>query len=103
MLMSKKASLLLQFVFIFLCKFSFAQTDNSCGIQISVLTCSPGDELYSLFGHSALRIIDSNSRTDIIYNWGTFDFDEPDFYVKFMRGKLLYYVSADRLPDFLYE
>lgn len=99
--MSKKAFLLLLFGFLFLSKFSQAQTDTLCRIRISVLTCSPGDELYSLFGHSAIRIIDSTRRTDTIYNWGTFDFDEPNFYLKFMRGKLLYYVSPDVLYDFL--
>lgn len=81
---------------------AFTQQDSSCGLRISVLTCSPGNELYSIFGHSALRITDSARGTDVIYNWGTFDFDEPDFYTKFMRGKLLYYVSPDRLRDFLY-
>lgn len=71
--------------------------------RISVLTCTPGEELYSLFGHSALRVKDSMTGSDIIYNWGTFDFNEPGFYLKFMRGKLLYYVSAWTLPEFLYE
>jgi hypothetical protein len=102
MLMNRKASLFLQLIFILLSQSTIAQTGNSCRLQISVLTCSPGDELYSLFGHSALRIYDSTSGRDIIYNWGTFDFDEPDFYTKFMRGKLLYFVSSDQLPDFLY-
>jgi hypothetical protein len=102
MLMDRKASWFWQFIFVFLSNFSLAQTGTSCHLQISVLTCSPGDELYSLFGHSAIRIYDSTNRTDIIYNWGTFDFDEPDFYTKFMRGKLLYFVSPDQLPDFLY-
>ena len=81
---------------------SVAQGDSACGLRISVLTCSPGNELYSIFGHSALRITDTARGTDIIYNWGTFDFDEPDFYTKFMRGKLLYYLSPDRLREFLY-
>jgi hypothetical protein len=98
--MSKKVFLLL-LGFLLLSQLSQAQTDSSCHIRISVLTCSPGDELYSLFGHSAIRIIDSTLRMDTIYNWGTFDFDEPNFYLKFMRGKLLYFVSSDFLPEFL--
>jgi hypothetical protein len=79
-----------------------AQTDNSCGLRISVLTCSPGQDLYALFGHNAMRITDSSSGTDVIYNWGTFDFNEPGFYIKFMRGKLLYFLSPDRVQDFVY-
>ena len=81
-----------------------AQYDSSCPLRISVLTCSPGQELYSLFGHSALRIVDLVKHTDIIYNWGTFEgYGEPDFYLKFMRGKLRYFVSPDKLDVFMYE
>jgi Domain of unknown function (DUF4105) len=80
----------------------FTQNDSLCGLRISVLTCSPGQDLYSLFGHNALRIRDSSNGTDIIYNWGTFDFNEPNFYIKFMRGKLLYFLSPDHVQDFVY-
>lgn len=79
-----------------------AQTD-SCRQQISLLTASPGDELYSTFGHSAIRVYDSTSGTDIIYNYGTFDFDDPSFYSKFVKGKLLYFVSVDNFQNFLYQ
>ena len=72
---------------------------DSSRLRISLLTCTPGDELYSIFGHSAIRIIDSNSVTDIVYNYGTFDFDDPGFYLKFIRGKLLYYISTETFND----
>lgn len=65
-----------------------------------MLTCSPGEELYSTFGHSALRVTDSVTNEDIVYNYGTFDFDEPGFYTKFIRGKLLYYLSTDDFNNF---
>lgn len=71
--------------------------------RISILTCGPGEDLYSLFGHTAIRIIDSTNHTDTVYNWGGFTFDQPNFYLKFLRGKLLYYSSADYFPDFMYE
>ena len=80
---------------------SFAQ--DSSHLRISLLTCTPGDELYSIFGHSAYRVIDSISVTDIVYNYGTFDFNDEGFYIKFARGKLMYYVSAARFDDFKYE
>ncbi len=80
---------------------AFAQ--DSSHIRVSLLTCTPGDEVYSTFGHSALRIVDSSSVTDIVYNYGTFNFDDPGFYTKFIRGKLLYYVSTDRFEDFKNE
>lgn len=94
-----KAFLLLAAIFFFNICSSFAQ--DSSRLRISLLTCSPGEELYSIFGHSAVRIIDSNSVTDYIYNFGTFDFDQDGFYLKFMRGKLLYFVSAERTDDFI--
>lgn len=77
--------------------------DNNRHLRISVLTCAPGDELYSLFGHTALRITDNAQHTDYIYNYGTFDFDDPDFYTKFVRGKLDYFLSVENVPNFLYE
>jgi hypothetical protein len=85
---------------------SSAQTDSSsqsCGIQISLLTCTPGEELYSTFGHSAFRVVDSSTNTDIVFNYGTFDFYDPDFYEKFIKGKLLYFVAIDSLESFLQE
>jgi hypothetical protein len=89
-------------LFLFIAGSVSAQTD-SCNLRISLLTASPGEELYSTFGHSALRVYDSASATDIIYNYGTFDFDDPQFYSKFVRGKLLYFVSVDNFQNFMYQ
>ena len=77
---------------------TFAQ--DSSRLQISLLTCTPGEELYSTFGHSAYRVVDSNSVTDMVYNYGTFNFDDDGFYLKFVRGKLLYYLSIENFRDF---
>jgi len=76
---------------------------DSSRLQVSLITCAPGAELYSVFGHTALRIVDTAANTDIIYNYGTFNFDDPDFYSKFVRGKLMYFLSQQSFPDFLYE
>jgi hypothetical protein len=76
-------------------------SQDSCRFQINLLTCTPGEELYSTFGHSALRVTDRLSGADIIYNYGTFDFDDPNFYSKFTRGKLLYFVSIDGFENFM--
>lgn len=84
---------------------AIAQYDSSRqkGIQISLLTCGTGDEIYTVFGHSGVRIIDSSEGTDIVYNYGTFDGYDKDFEMKFMRGSLLYYLSAGGYEDFLEE
>jgi len=89
-------------LFIFNFTKTFAQQD-SCNLQISLLTVMPGEELYSTFGHSALRVTDTVTHQDIVYNYGTFNFDDPDFYTKFVRGKLLYFLSTDDFASFVLE
>ena len=79
---------------------SNAAAQDSSRIRISLLTCTPGAELYSTFGHSALRVIDSNSVTDHVYNFGTFNFDDAGFYLKFVRGQLRYYLNVEEFEDF---
>ena len=86
----------------FISGFSFAQSD-SCSIRISLLTCTPGEELYTIFGHSAIRVVDRSANTDLVFNYGTFDFDDPNFYEKFVKGNLLYFVSVDSFPSFMWE
>src|SRR5688500_16751461 len=76
---------------VLICLTGFNQTD-ACNLRIILLTCSPGEELYSTFGHSAMRVQDYSMGTDIIYNYGTFEFG-PDFYTQFIQGKLLYFLS----------
>jgi hypothetical protein len=71
--------------------------------DISLLTASPGQELYSVFGHSALRVNDPLYGIDEVYNYGTFDFDTPNFYIKFFQGKLLYKLSVTSFRQFLWE
>jgi len=95
-----KKLLLLLFFTLYIFRFALAQ--DSCNLQISLLTCAPGEELYSTFGHTALRVQDSVGRTDYVYNYGTFEFG-PDFYTKFIRGKLLYFLSVENFADFVYE
>ncbi len=73
---------------------AFSQT-LSPQARVSLLTISPGDELYSTFGHSAIRISDPGQFIDINYNYGTFDFYSPGFYMKFLRGYLNYIISSN--------
>jgi Domain of unknown function (DUF4105) len=94
----KKLLLLLHFTF---CILPFAFAQDSCNLRISLLTCAAGEELYSTFGHTALRVQDASKGTDSVFNYGTFEFS-PDFYTKFIRGKLLYFLSVEEFNDFLY-
>lgn len=79
----------------------YAQPDSS-RLRISLLTCGPGDEIWAQFGHTAIRVTDSATGTDLVYNYGTFSFG-PGFEIQFMRGKLLYYVSYYPYEHFLDE
>ena len=72
-------------------------------LTVSLLTCAPGADLYSSFGHTAIRIQDSVLHTDFVFNYGTFQFDQPNFYLKFIRGKLEFMLSVADFEEFMYE
>ena len=69
----------------------------------SVLTCGPGNDLYTSFGHSALRICDTARGIDLAYNYGTFNFGTPHFYWKFAQGRLDYCLSRTPMQYFFIE
>lgn len=74
---------------------------QSCHLRVSLLTIGTGDDLYATFGHSAIRVTDSSSGGDYVFNYGTFNFETPHFYWKFVRGKLMYSLSAMDFRDFM--
>lgn len=99
----KSLKVLLSFFLVLLCSFkAFAQIPLSDKAQVSLLTCGSGEELYSVFGHTAIRIYDPANNIDIVFNFGTFDFDTPNFYLKFVKGDLQYFVSVSSYKDFVY-
>lgn len=59
-------------------------------LQISLLTCAPGQQVYELFGHTAIRCRNFTKGTDLVYNYGMFDFDTPNFVMRFVRGETDY-------------
>lgn len=72
--------------------------------EVSLLTADPGNELYSTFGHSAIRLRDLGpDGKDLVFNFGTFDFDTPNFYGKFATGKLNYMLSMTTYDRFIIE
>lgn len=72
--------------------------------EVSLLTCDPGKELYSSFGHSAIRVREIGSEgRDLVFNFGTFDFNTPNFYGKFAAGKLDYMLSVTTYDQFIIE
>lgn len=79
----------------------WAQTSDGSNLRISLLTCSKGDDIASDFGHSAIRVKDTISGQDIVFNYGTYDFEAPHFVLKFMRGQMDYLLSACYYQDFI--
>ena len=84
----------LAFLFILIAHQTFSVQKLSNQAQISLITISPGSDLYSAFGHSTLWILDTEQNIDRVYNYGTFDFGQPNFYLNFVKGHLDYTLSA---------
>jgi hypothetical protein len=71
--------------------------------KVSILTCGTGNESYSLFGHTAIRINDTYNNIDVVYNYGAFDFNTPNFVLKFIKGDLQYFAVTHSYADFINE
>ena len=85
--------LLILFLFLFVEITYSQQITLSNNAEISVLTIGPGESLNDAFGHSAFRIYDPAFGLDVTYGYGEYDFDSPNFYLKFAQGKLNYLIS----------
>jgi hypothetical protein len=74
---------------------------------VSLVTAMPGEEVWQLFGHTFLRVRDPETRLDRTYNYGTFDFAQPYFVLRFARGQLDYTLTtppyARTEPGYIYE
>jgi hypothetical protein len=71
--------------------------------EVYLLTCGPGMETYSVYGHSALRIVFPGQKRDLVYNWGVFDFSTRNFTWKFAKGRLEYMLGVYPYETFLKE
>jgi hypothetical protein len=71
--------------------------------DVFLITCAPGTESYSIYGHTALRIAVRGTSFDRVYNWGIFDFSTPNFVYRFAKGRLDYLLGAYPYDDFLSE
>ena len=92
--------------FLFFIHFSISycqQFPISESTKISIITIGLGDEVHSLYGHTALRIQDYKTNIDLVYNYGMFDFSTENFVAKFAKGNLQYYAAAYPYADFEYN
>ncbi len=70
--------------------------------EISVYTLGPFQaELYSAFGHNAIRVSDPFNKLDLIYNYGIYDFEQPNFYLNFVKGKPYYLLGVQHYEPFI--
>ena len=80
-----------------------AQLSFSDSIQVSLLTCSEGPDAYERFGHSAVRILDYKNPQDIVFHWGVFNFNAPNFVWRFVKGETDYQLGATYTQYFIEE
>ncbi len=78
-----------------------AQYINVSDVQISLLTSAAGKNLYEAFGHSAIRVRISSMGYDTVFNYGMFDFSQPNFYLNFARGRMNYCLGTQSYEGFV--
>lgn len=66
---------------------------NPDSVKISLLTFGKGKSVADVWGHTGIRVLNADKGTDLVYNYGTYDFNQPNFLLKFLRGKLKYSLS----------
>ena len=76
---------------------------NMDDIEVSLLTCGPGNEVYSLFGHTAIRVCQPSRGLDIVVNYGMFSFKQKYFIPRFVLGLTDYQMGITTFDDFKAE
>ena len=100
-----KRTILYPLLTLYLLIFSNGQaiaSDND-SIRLSLLTCAPGEEIYSLFGHTAIRYEDPVNGIDAVFNYGLFSFNTPNFILRFSLGETDYQLGATDYAHFAAE
>ncbi|WMI65802.1 DUF4105 domain-containing protein [Aestuariibaculum sp. YM273] len=92
---------LFSFLLFVVTQLSFSQPNVlSERAEISVLTIGPGSSLNDSFGHSGFRVKDPIKGIDLVFNYGIYDFNTPNFYLKFAQGRLNYLCGMNYYEDF---
>lgn len=77
--------------------------NNADSIRLSLLTCAPGEEIYSLFGHTAIRYENPRQGIDVVFNYGLFSFSTPNFAFRFALGETDYQLGITDYDRFASE
>lgn len=95
---------LLSFLFLFVFFQGFSQefqlSDNA---KVSIITIGTATPSYALYGHTGIRFKDTNNNLDVVFNYGAFDFETPNFMLRFVKGDLQYFVTSNSYADFEYS
>ena len=89
--------------FLLLLPFGQKTANGNDSIRLSLLTCAPGEEIYSLFGHTAIRYEDPANGIDAVFNYGLFSFNTPNFIFRFSLGETDYQLGATDYAHFAAE
>ena len=98
-----KQFLLLVCILLTFSKLDAQQVIISDSAVVSLITCSPGEEVYSKFGHTAIRVKDKTNNVDVVFNYGIFSFETEHFYYKFIKGETDYQLGIYETNYFLPE
>lgn len=107
--MKRNLFIYLYFIVFFLCApVATAQTQKQKesapdSIRISLLTCASGEEIYSLFGHTAIRYENYTRGIDAVFNYGIFNFNAPNFIFRFALGETDYQLGVTDYERFAAE
>ena len=63
------------------------ELENKNRYKISILSIGEGPSLVDAFGHTAIRVKDSELKNDVVFNFGVYDFNSPNFYSNFVKGR----------------
>jgi uncharacterized protein DUF4105 len=68
-------------------------TEPGSELRVWLVTAAPGDAVWERFGHNAIRVLNTETGRDASYNWGIFDFAQPGFVPRFLKGEMLYMMA----------
>jgi len=98
-----KQFLLIVCILLFFSRLDAQQVTIGDSAVVSLITCSPGEEVYSKFGHTAIRVKDKINNVDVVFNYGIFSFETEHFYYKFIKGETDYQLGIYDTNFFLPE
>ena len=93
--------LLFSILSLLLCTPLSAQLLLSDSAKIYLLTCTPGTEVWSKYGHTGIRVLDQANQLDIVFNYGIFSLMDDGFYLKFIKGDTYYQLGIEPYTYFL--